>query len=267
MNGLHSGSGRPSPRVMERRSSSFSLARARPADVVLDEDLPDCLGTRASGVAGELVVDGIEVEYLEGVGLVEGPFELAVGDDLGEVEEGAVEARARDVVHPGYVSFGEGGRAMDGDSWVAAGRTRRDRHFDLAVAPVAELVEDRRRAVGQDGARAAGEDGGHVQALALEERLGDEGVDGLVDAVEAADVGSCVDSVVGEPELAQLLEPEHAVLRERELGQGLVEKTVVRGFLDQALTWPHASRKPVTCLQRGVPIHPRVASLKPCANT
>jgi hypothetical protein len=36
-----------------------------------------------------------------------------------------------------------------------------------------------------------------------------------------------VDGVVGEPELAQLVEPEYAVLLERELCQGLVEKPAI----------------------------------------
>ena len=91
---------------------------------------------------------------------------------------------------------------MNGDTWVGAGRAAWDRHLDRGVAPVAQLEEPRRRAVREDRAGAAGEHGGHVEAFALEERFGDEGVDGVVDAVVAAGGGALVDGVVGQPELA-----------------------------------------------------------------
>ena len=47
---------------------------------------------RAGGVAGELVVDGADVEHLEDFGLVERPLELAGGEELAGVEQGARDA-------------------------------------------------------------------------------------------------------------------------------------------------------------------------------
>ena len=47
------------------------------ADVVLGQDPADGLGAGAGGVAGDLVVDGVQVEALDDFALVEGALELA----------------------------------------------------------------------------------------------------------------------------------------------------------------------------------------------
>jgi hypothetical protein len=52
-----------------------------------------------------------------------------------------------------------------------------------------------------------------------------------MDAVQAAGGQALVDRVVGQTELAQLVQREHAVLRERERGEGRLEKPdVFSGF-------------------------------------
>ena len=103
------------------------------------------------------------------LGLVEGTLELSLGDDLGEVEEGAGDGRARDVVDDGDVLVGERRRTVDLDAGVLAPGAPRHRDVDLRPAPVAELEERGRGAVGEDRAGAAGEHRGHPEALALEE--------------------------------------------------------------------------------------------------
>jgi hypothetical protein len=83
-------------------------------DVVGVEDAADCLGAAPGGVAGELVVDCLQVQGLEDFGLVEGALELALGEDVAEVEEGAGDGRDGDAVDDGDVGFGEGRGAMNG---------------------------------------------------------------------------------------------------------------------------------------------------------
>src|SRR6516162_11649395 len=75
---------------------------------------------RAGGVAGELVVDGAAVEGFEDFGLVERPLELAGGEDIAEVEQGAGDCGGGDVVGDGDVLVSEGGGAMNGDTWMGS---------------------------------------------------------------------------------------------------------------------------------------------------
>ena len=97
-----------------------------------------------------------------------------------------MDGRARDVVDDRDVRVGEGRRAVDLDARVFAPGAPRHRDVDLRPAPVAELEERGRGAVGQDRAWAAGEHRRHPEALALEEMPRDYGVDAGMLAVEAA---------------------------------------------------------------------------------
>jgi len=101
---------------------------------------------RAGGVAGELVVDGAGVEDLEDFGLVECALELAGCEEPAGVEQGARDGGGRDVVDDGDVRVGEGGGAMNGDTWVSARGPLRDRDFDPGVAGPWRRGSGRRRA-------------------------------------------------------------------------------------------------------------------------
>jgi hypothetical protein len=83
------------------------LGRGAP-DVVVLEDVADPLGAGASWVAGELVIDLVQVKALNDLGLVEGALELALVDEFGQVEQGAGDRGHGDVVDDGCVCFGEG---------------------------------------------------------------------------------------------------------------------------------------------------------------
>ena len=182
-------------------------------------------------------------------------LELAGGEDVGQVEQGARDGGDGDVVDDGDVCVGEDRGAMNGEVWVGAGGAAGDGDLDPGVAVVAQFVQAGGGAVREDRAVAAGDDRGHVEPLALEEFFRDEGVDRVVDAVHAAGGYALVDRGGGQPELAQLVEPEHAVLLARELGEGLVEKPAVfSGFSRSLRHTRHAPRKRVTCLSRRVPI-------------
>jgi hypothetical protein len=73
-----------------------------------------------------LVVQSAEVEDLHHLGLVEGPFERAALDDVGEVEEGAGNGCARYAVHGRDIRGGEGERAVEVDPGVPARGPARD---------------------------------------------------------------------------------------------------------------------------------------------
>jgi hypothetical protein len=107
---------------------------------VLGQDAADGLGAASRGVAGELVVDGAGVEDFEDFGLVEGPLELAVCDDFGEVEQGPGDCGDRDVVLDGDVLVGEGRRAVNEDALVLSAGAAGHGHLDPGVAVVAQLV-------------------------------------------------------------------------------------------------------------------------------
>ncbi len=235
------------------------------SDVVGLEDVAHGLGAGAGWVAGELVVEGAAVECLQAVGLVEGALQLAGGDQFTEVQEGAGDGGHGDVVDDGDVRGGERGGAMDEDALVPAPGAAGHGHLDLPVAVGAELVQAGGGAVGEDRARAAGEDGGGVEPLALEELAGHQGVDGLVDAMQAAGGDALADGALRQPELAQLVQAKRPVLRARELGQrpvnrGRLEKVAVSSTLSCSLGHGRkGSRERVTCLSRCVAI--RLVSL------
>ena len=247
----------------DRKQKLLVLAPGgRPADVVLGQHQFDRLGAGAGRIAGELVVDGFQVEQLEDVRLVEGALQLAQRADLGQVQEGAGDGSDRDVVDDGYVGWAEGGRAVDFDAGVLADRATRHGDLDLRVAPVPQLMQRGRGAVREHRARATRQHGRHIQALTLEQLAGNEGVDGVVNAVQAAGGDSLVDGTVREPKLARLIEPEHPVLRAGELGHGCVE----RGLREKPAVFSGFSRtlghdrdgadQRVTCLSRCVAIRP-----------
>ena len=73
---------------------------------------------------------------------------------------------------------------------------------------------------------AAREDGRHVQPVALEELLGDEGVDAPVDGMETGTGQALVDRMVGEAELTQLIEAKHRVLAGGQARDGLVNRSL-----------------------------------------
>jgi hypothetical protein len=99
----------------EERVLEVVLGR-RASDVVGLEEVADGLGGGAGGVASELVVDGVQVEGLHDLGLVERPLELAGGQDLAEVEQRSRHRGHGDVLDDGDVGCGESGRAMNGDT-------------------------------------------------------------------------------------------------------------------------------------------------------
>ena len=120
----------------------------------------------------------------------------------------------------------------------------------------------------EDGTRAARQDGGHVEPLALEELLGDEGIDAAVNTVEATGADSPTDRRGTETERDQLVEAEDPVLLTRELGQrrvkeGLAEKRDVEWRFSARLGHnPDVLRENVTCVTRCVAIRPRALALK-----
>jgi hypothetical protein len=111
---------------------------------------------------------------------------LALRDNLGQIEERAVDGGDRDAVDDGDVGRREGGRAMNSNALVLAARAAGDGRVDPCVPPRAELVQGRRRPMRQGGTRAASEHSSHAEPFAREQRLGDQGVHGVVDAVQAA---------------------------------------------------------------------------------
>jgi hypothetical protein len=172
------------------------------ADVVLGQDLPNRLGAGPRRVAGELVVDGAEVERLEDLGLVEGPFELAVGDDFCQVEERAGDGRDRDVVDRGYVGWRERGRAVNLDAIVLSLGATGHGDLDLRVAPVTQPMERRPGAVRKRRPRTTRHNGRHVKPLTPQQLPRAERVDGVVDPVQAAGRRSVVHGPGREAELS-----------------------------------------------------------------
>jgi hypothetical protein len=171
----------------------FALRR-RASDVVLLEQLLDFPGAGARAVASKLVLDRVEVEYFERLRLVEGSLERSTLDHLGEVQQRPRDGRAGDSVFDGDIGCGQGGRTVDVDAVVLAGRAARDGHIDLRPLRGSELVERSGVAVREDRPGPAGEDRGHPMAFASQERARDEGVDGVVDAVEAGAIGALTDT-------------------------------------------------------------------------
>jgi hypothetical protein len=209
----------------DRQKRLLVLApRRRLADVVLGEDSAARAGAGVGRVAVELILDGGEVEHIGDLGLVERALETAPGDDGADVEKGASDRRARDVVDDGDVCGGQRGRAVDRDARVLAPRPLWHGDVDVDATGGQKLVERSGRAVRQGRARAAGEHGGHPQTLALQQLPGHQGVDGVVDAVEAARGGTLLDRPDTQAERGDLIQPEHNVLPHRHVNQGRLEK-------------------------------------------
>jgi hypothetical protein len=128
-----------------------------------------------------------------------------------------------------------------------------------------EVMKMRGGAMRRRRSRTAGEDGRHEVAAEREERWRDERVHTVVDSMQTAGGHALLYRSRLQPELAELVEIEHRVLRQTELRQSvvpsqmLVEKAQVF-FVFSASTGLVAShlrergKETVTCGWRGVAI-------------
>jgi hypothetical protein len=183
---------------------------------VLFEDAFQSARSGAGIVSVDLVVQGPEIENLQDLGLVARALEGAVADNLGEIEQGAGDRCDSDAVDHGDVAGGEGGGAMDVDAWVTSRGPLRDRHVDFRLVGASESMKRRSGAVREGCAGAAGENGANEETLAAEEFAGDEGVDGVVDAVEPAGVDPVAGPRLRQTAFAELIERHDAVLTQGE---------------------------------------------------
>ena len=92
-------------------------------------------------VAVQLVSEGVEVEDLEDLGLVEGALDGAAADDGGEVEGCAGDRGDGNRLDDGDVGRGEGCRTVQVDAVMAARRPAGHDHVDGRAVGLAKTVE------------------------------------------------------------------------------------------------------------------------------
>jgi hypothetical protein len=95
----------------------------------------------------------------------------------------------------------------------------RNHDLDGGLIRAAQVVQSRRRAMGEDGPGAAGEHGREESSPSGQELWRDEGVDGAMDAVELPAGCSFANGRRRQPKLAELTQPEHAMLAPAEVGK------------------------------------------------
>ena len=189
-------------------------------------------GRGSRRIAGELVLDRVEIEHLEDLSLIEGTLEAATVDDVGEVQEGTGDGGARDVVHDGAVVASERLRAMDVDARMGPARAPRNGDFDVRPVAAQEPVQRGGLAMAQDRTWTSGEHRGHPPSLAREQLGRDEGIDAAMDAMEASASGALAYRGARKAECRELIKPKHCVLlacddRDRFVHRSLAEKRYV----------------------------------------
>jgi hypothetical protein len=112
-------------------------------------------------------------------------LKLVRGEDLGEVEEGALGCADRDVVDDGDVVGMDEPRAVDRDPVAPPARPARNRHIDVGAVGIPDALEHRRVAMAQKRPVSAGNDGGEPLAAQRRWRRSHE-VDAVVHACEPA---------------------------------------------------------------------------------
>ena len=96
---------------------------------------------------------------------------------------------------------------MDGDAWPGA--VGRHTHFQSAEAP--KFMERCGGAMTEDSAMPRGEHGCHPPTLSCEDPVAD-GIDAVVNRMQAAEAPAFLDRVRGNPGTEQLLSGDNAVL-------------------------------------------------------
>jgi hypothetical protein len=160
--------------------------------------------------AGEPRGQGIEGEQAAQPRLVGGPRQLAVVEEVGEVQESSYRGGDRDAVVRRDVGAREGARPVQPDPRVASARRRGD--VDGRAVPPVDVPQRGGRQVARDGLRPAGEHRGH-HAGEGGWRAVANGVDAAVQAVQAADPEPVGDPLrIEEAVPQQLIARDHSVL-------------------------------------------------------
>src|SRR5581483_1619956 len=103
------------------------------------------------GIAAELIPDRPQIEYAHHLRLVERSLEPPPLQDVREVEKGAGDGRARDVVLDGDVGSGQICRAVDDQVAAPTRVLAGHRHLRLGTVVVEKSVEGRSRAMAHHG--------------------------------------------------------------------------------------------------------------------
>ena len=128
----------------------------------------------ARGVPLELILERLQVEHVEDLGLVERLLHAAAVDHAGQVELGPGHGGAGDVLGRRRVVGLECGRAVHVETLMAAVCPARNGDVDERAAARAQAEQRRGRAVREYGARAARQHGGHPAPVTPQQGWRDE---------------------------------------------------------------------------------------------
>jgi hypothetical protein len=162
---------------------------------------------------------GAQVQHVHRLGLVEAALGLVLRDDGGQVQVGAGQRGAGDVVDLGDVVVGEGERRVDRETGHVGRPPAGHQHVDGLPVARPRVVEVGGLPVGDDRPVAAGQDGGHVLAAPGELIFCDRAVDPSMDAMKAPAGSALLHRPRAQSDLRQVRQREHKVLLGGQLGE------------------------------------------------